>query len=151
MNLAEESIPAGEAVIIQSMVDRLQAKITRDNALGMMRRDAHPKMHGLLKATFTVEPGLPPELRVGVFAQPQTFRAWVRFSNQDGSINADSDRDMRGMAIKLMGVPGTKDANGPRIGRRFARWRRDGGDSGWCGLRAQRPSKGSRVTDTPRT
>lgn len=108
MNLAEEAVPAGEAATIQSLVDRLQAKITRDNAGGLMRRDAHPKMHGLVAATFTVEPGLPPELRVGLFAQPQAYPAWVRFSNQGGSISPDSGRDIRGMAIKLMGVPGAK-------------------------------------------
>jgi hypothetical protein len=75
---------------------------------GIMRRDAHPKMHGVVKAEFTVLPNLPANLRVGVFAEPRTYQAWIRFSNQNGTIQADSARDIRGMAIKLMGVPGTK-------------------------------------------
>ncbi|GAA0765075.1 catalase family protein [Ideonella azotifigens] len=108
MKLAEETIPSGEAQVIEDLVARLQAKITRDNAGGPMRRDAHPKMHGLVKAEFIVEPGLPPELRVGVFAEPRSYPAWIRFSNQDGSLNPDKGRDIRGMAIKLMGVPGDK-------------------------------------------
>ena len=73
-----------------------------------MRRDAHPKMHGVVKAEFTVEPELPPELRIGIFAEASTYQAWIRFSNQDGTIQADKARDIRGMAIKLMGVPGDK-------------------------------------------
>ena len=39
---------------------------------------------------------------------PRIYQAWIRFSNQDGSINPDIDRDIRGMVIKLMGVPGKK-------------------------------------------
>ncbi len=106
--LAQESIPPGEAAYTVDLAERLQAKITKDNAVGIMRRDAHPKMHGLVKAEFAVLADLPESLRVGVFAQPRTFDAWVRFSNQDGTINPDSGRDIRGMAIKLMGVEGEK-------------------------------------------
>jgi len=106
--LAEETIPAGEAERIRDLAARLQDKIIRENPSGIMRRDAHPKMHGVVKAEFTVEPDLPPELQIGLFSQPQTFRAWIRFSNQSPGRGPDSDRDIRGMAIKLMGVPGDK-------------------------------------------
>lgn len=106
--LAQEYPPPGEAAYVNDLADRLRAKIIKDNPTGIMRRDAHPKMHGVVKAEFTVEPNLPPELRVGVFAQPLTYPAWIRFSNQNGTIQADSARDIRGMAIKLMGVPGAK-------------------------------------------
>ena len=82
-NLAQESVPPGEAAFTQSIADRLKAKITRENPPpGIMRRDAHPKMHGVVRAEFIVEPGLPEELRVGIFREPKTYRAWIRFSNQ---------------------------------------------------------------------
>ncbi|WP_175625323.1 MULTISPECIES: catalase family protein [Oxalobacteraceae] len=106
--LAQETIPAGEAQYIADLSARLKAKIIRDNPTGIMRRDAHPKMHGVVKAEFTVEADLPAELRVGVFAEARTYQAWIRYSNQDGTIQADKARDIRGMAIKLMGVPGDK-------------------------------------------
>lgn len=73
-----------------------------------MRRDAHPKMHGVVKAELIVEQDLPEELRVGIFKEPKTYPAWIRFSNSNGVIRTDGDRDIRGMAIKLMGVPGDK-------------------------------------------
>ena len=106
--LAQEAIPPGEKQYTEDLAARLKAKIIRDNPSGIMRRDAHPKMHGVVKAEFTVEPELPPELRIGIFAEASTYQAWIRFSNQDGTIQADKARDIRGMAIKLMGVPGDK-------------------------------------------
>lgn len=106
--LAQETIPSDEAQFTADLAARLKAKIIRDNPTGIMRRDAHPKMHGLVKAEFIVEADLPPELKIGVFSEPKSYQAWIRFSNQDGSINPDKDRDIRGMAIKLMGVPGEK-------------------------------------------
>jgi hypothetical protein len=106
--LAKEIIPADEIECTRDLAARLQAKIIRDNPAGIMRRDAHPKMHGLVKAEFIIEPDLPPQLQIGVFSKPQTYQAWIRFSNQDGTIRPDNSRDIRGMAIKLMGVPGDK-------------------------------------------
>jgi hypothetical protein len=106
--LAQENPPPREAEFVKSIADRLKARIIAVNTGGVMRRDAHPKMHGVVKAEFIVEPNLPPELRVGVFAEPKTYRAWIRFSNQNDAIRADHKIDIRGMAIKLMGVPGEK-------------------------------------------
>ena len=104
--LAQESPPPQEAFHTQRLAERLQAKIVRDNAGGPLRRDAHAKMHGLVRAEFSIEPGLPEALRVGLFSQARTYPAWVRFSNQSGSLAPDIDGDIRGMAIKLMGVDG---------------------------------------------
>ncbi|HYD79764.1 MAG TPA: catalase family protein [Paucimonas sp.] len=106
--LAQEYPPSEEAAVIDDLAQRLKQKIIQDNPTGIMRRDAHPKMHGVVKAEFIVEPDLPDELRVGLFARPATYQAWVRFSNQFDTINPDTVRDIRGMAIKLMGVPGEK-------------------------------------------
>jgi len=106
--LAKEHLPADEEAYSQDLASRLKEKIIKDNPSGIMRRDAHPKMHGVVMAEFIVEPNLPESLRIGVFKNPTTYQAWIRFSNQDGSINPDSKGDIRGMAIKLMGVAGDK-------------------------------------------
>ncbi|WP_293780637.1 catalase family protein [uncultured Oxalicibacterium sp.] len=106
--LAQEFIPPNEAADTRDLAARLKAKIIRDNPTGIMRRDAHPKMHGVVKAEFIVEPDLPDDLRIGLFGEAKTYQTWIRFSNQDGTIQADKARDIRGMAIKLMGVPGDK-------------------------------------------
>jgi hypothetical protein len=105
---ALENQPPGESAAIRSISDRLKARIIKDNPHGIVRRDAHPKMHGLVRAEFTIEADLPPELRVGLFETPRTYPAWIRFSNQNGTIRPDGKRDIRGMAIKLIGVEGEK-------------------------------------------
>ena len=73
------------------------------------RRDAHPKAHGCVRAEFRVEQRLPPELAQGVFVPGKVYPAWIRFSNGDSDpTRSDAQGDARGMAIKLMGVPGEK-------------------------------------------
>ena len=106
--LATEQIPADEEKYVSDLRRRLQAKITEQYPQGIMRRDAHPKMHGLVRAYFIVEPDLPAALRVGVFKENRRYKAWIRFSNQNGTIQPDIKSDIRGMAIKLLGVPGKK-------------------------------------------
>lgn len=108
LSLAQETIPLNETQFIEDLLARLKSKIIADNASGIMRRDAHPKMHGVVKAEFIIEPNLPQELRIGVFSQAKTYQTWIRFSNQDGGIKPDKGGDIRGMAIKLMGVAGEK-------------------------------------------
>ena len=68
--LAAEYPPLDENEKILNLAERLKAKITADNVGGIMRRDAHPKMQGVVKAEFIVGSDLPAELRVGLFAQP---------------------------------------------------------------------------------
>jgi len=77
------------------------------------RRDAHAKAHGCLTATFTVRDDLPKEMRTGVFVPGRQYQAWIRFSNGNAKLQADYDKDARGMAIKLMGVEGPKLLDSP--------------------------------------
>jgi catalase len=49
--------------------------------------------------------GLPADQRVGLFAAPRTYQAWIRFAN--ASTSSDRERDTRGMAIKVLGVGAT--------------------------------------------
>lgn len=71
------------------------------------RRDVHTKAHGCVKARFTV-PALDPVYRQGLLAHPGEYKAWIRFSSGDSRIQSDGVKDARGMAIKVMGVPGEK-------------------------------------------
>jgi hypothetical protein len=99
---ALETREPNEAAHIREMTDILRRKMERDYPQGRTRRDAHPKTLGVLKGSFAIEPGLPAELRIGLFAKARTFDCWIRFSNASGTIQPDSVRDARGIAIKLM-------------------------------------------------
>jgi hypothetical protein len=62
---------------------------------------------------------LPPELNQGVFQEGRTYRSWIRFSNGAGRAAKDSAKDARGMAIKLLGVPGPKLAGDEKATQDF--------------------------------
>lgn len=98
----------GEDEYIRKIAESLKSDIEKTYPPGSTRRDAHPKTIACVKAEFIVEPLLPEELRIGVFKEPRTYPAYIRFSNASTTIQADSRRDIRGMAIKLLGVEGEK-------------------------------------------
>jgi len=108
VEIAQEQLQPDEDVHVQKLIELLKGKMQKDYASGKMMRDAHPKQHGCIKAEFSVEPQLPNELRVGVFKVARSYPAWIRFSNASGDVQADTEKDVRGMAIKLMGVSGEK-------------------------------------------
>jgi Catalase len=87
----------------------IEESIRKQYTPGTARRDAHPKAHGCVKAEFHVLETLPDQLAKGIFTPGRTYQAWIRFSN--GSSDAtrpDIKKDARGMAIKVLGVPGKK-------------------------------------------
>ena len=108
LQLAAEYPPVDEQQHIDSLIRVLRAKMQGDYVNSRTLRDAHPKMHGCVRGDFSILPDLPRELGIGVFKQSRTFPAWVRFSNQNNTVSADSKPDIRGVAIKLMGVEGAR-------------------------------------------
>jgi hypothetical protein len=103
--LGQERVPPGEAEQIQQIV-AIHLSVTDPAEKPLVHRGQHMKGHGVVRAEFTVLPDLPPALRHGVFAQPRTFNAYIRYSNGKGW--DDRQADAHGMAIKLLGVPGEK-------------------------------------------
>lgn len=114
-----ENVPDGEAEQIREIAElmvRLMEQRYRDGKPFL--RGVHPKAHGCARATFTVKPGLPEDLRVGVFANPGvSYDAVVRFSNAAALIGPDVQDSVkdgvttrqngsRGMAVKVRGLPG---------------------------------------------
>ena len=108
----EEVIPASEPADIkintQIVVNVVEALKTTYAA-----RFAHAKAHACIKAYFTVNADIAPQLRYGVFENPGAqYQSWIRFSNS-GSDMAKADdraRDARGMAVKVLNVG--KNLNG---------------------------------------
>jgi hypothetical protein len=72
------------------------------------RRDAHAYDNGCVRAIFSVDTDLPDHLRQGVFVPGSQYKAWIRFSNGNSEPRPAWFFDARGMAIKLIGVPGQK-------------------------------------------
>jgi catalase len=75
----------------------------------MALRNVHLRAHGCVNAEFWVEERLPSQLAQGVFVPGKRYPAWIRFSNSfPDATQPDAKGDVRGMVIKLLGVPGDK-------------------------------------------
>ncbi|MBF0100314.1 MAG: catalase family protein [Desulfobacterales bacterium] len=103
-----ENVPADEEQMIKDMESILQEKMSKDYPKGQTKRGAHPKNMACLQAEFIVEPNIPVELKVGIFELPQTYPAWIRISSASGKVQSDKVKDLRGFAIKIMGVQGER-------------------------------------------
>jgi hypothetical protein len=85
----------------------LDLQRARDAKAGAAGRALHVKGFGC-EATLEVLPDVAADARLGMFAEPATYQALVRYSN--GAVHRQPDKkpDVRGIAVKVFGVPGTK-------------------------------------------
>ena len=74
------------------------------------RRAVFLKPHGIIKATWQIDPSFPNEWRIGVFSH-DTLAAWMRFSS-DTVPGAPDFKTTVGVGIKLFGIPGKKLLDG---------------------------------------
>ncbi|MDH1265937.1 MULTISPECIES: catalase family protein [unclassified Pseudomonas] len=111
---SEEQIPPEEAALTQGIIEDAIRVVEQHRDNTRVLRDAHAKAHGCVKAEVTVLPDLDSSLRHGVLSEPgKTWNAWMRLSNGNAYPQFDRARDARGMAIKLLDVPGQKLLNAP--------------------------------------
>ncbi len=98
-----ETIPEGEAERFERYATELRG-MQRARRAG---RALHAKGCGA-RAELAVLPDLPEHARVALFARPATYAGFVRFSNGSGARLPDGKPDVRGFALKLLGVAGKK-------------------------------------------
>jgi hypothetical protein len=104
-----ENLYPNENLIAEQLSVVIEESIRKQYSAGSARRDAHPKAHGCVQAEFQIVDTLPDALSKGMFVPGKTYQAWIRYSNGSGDpTRADIKRDARGMAIKVLGVPGKK-------------------------------------------
>jgi len=104
---AVETIHPGEEEVFQELTDTM-LHITRTMASHYRHayRPVHAKSHGLLVGKLTVPGDLPEMLAHGLFAQAASYPAILRFSTNPGDLLADSVSSPRGLAVKVLNVPG---------------------------------------------
>lgn len=112
---SEERASIASAMQAARDVSRAAQKLNSPRYGDEFRRDAHAKATGCVRAEFEVNGDIPAQFRHSVFAEPgRSYPAWIRFSNGDMLVQADGEKDARGMAVKLMGVEGAPIA--PELG-----------------------------------
>jgi hypothetical protein len=107
--LAEERELEDEELYTEQVTDEIAHFIRETWLPGGAQRFGNSKTFGVLRAEFSVLPDIPEELCHGIFAKPETFRAWVRFAGPGPYTPPDmEDYGQCSVGIKLMGVPGRK-------------------------------------------
>jgi len=109
LKLAEERLLPNEDKITADIIEVFRENLLRRYITRKAERGANAKTYGVVRAEFRVLPGLPDHLAKGIFREPKTYRAWVRFADTGSVITPDPEHvGVVGIGIKLMGVPGPK-------------------------------------------
>jgi hypothetical protein len=109
LKIAEERLMPGEEEFVDSIIASFQQQMRALWKPGGFERGGNTKTQGIVRAEFIVHEGLPPALRHGIYAQPRSYPAWVRFSGPGPYITPDiDDVGFMSISVKLMGVSGPK-------------------------------------------
>ncbi|MRW87010.1 catalase [Pseudoduganella sp. FT26W] len=104
----------GEADTIAGLTDAMRGIAdTVDKDTGHAPRGVHAKSHGLLRGELRVLDNVPPDYAQGLFGHPGG--AWpvvMRLSTTPGDLLDDKVSTPRGMAVKVIGVPGERLPDG---------------------------------------
>ena len=107
--LAEERKLPGEDEAVERMIQTIAAYLRSQYKPGEFQRGGNTKTHGVVRGEVIIRDDVPAHMRRGIFAEPKSYRAWVRFSGP----GPDSPKDIDDVgfvscAVKMMGVPGAK-------------------------------------------
>ena len=109
LKIAEERLLPGEEEFVDSIIASFTQQMRGLWKPGGFERGGNTKTQGIVRAEFIVHEGLPAELRHGIYAQPRSYPAWVRFSGPGPYVTPDiDDVGFMSISVKLMGVPGAK-------------------------------------------
>ena len=103
-----------EAATVQGIIDQMRKvgeTVLKDS--GHAERSVHAKSHGILRGELRVPGGLPAALAQGLFAAPGTYPVVLRLSTNPGDVLDDSVSTPRGLALKVIGVPGERLPDAP--------------------------------------
>jgi hypothetical protein len=109
LKIAEEKLLSDEEAYLDSIISTFEKQMRGLWKPGGFERGGNTKTHGIVRGEFIVHNNLPENLRHGIYAQPHTYRAWVRFSGPGPYITPDiDDVGFMSISIKLLAVPGPK-------------------------------------------
>jgi hypothetical protein len=107
--LAEEKAQPDEEAHLDDIITTFTAQMKRLWNPGYFERGGNTKTHGIVRAELTVRDDVPEAMRRGIFAEPRSYRAWVRYSGPGPYVTPDiDDVGFLSMSIKLLGVAGPK-------------------------------------------
>ena len=108
----ETSLPDEEEVIAETVETMRHTMQQTFEKLRHQTSATHAKSHGIVAGTLTIAPDLAPELAQGLFATPGPYGVVLRYASEPGAVDPDTARRARGVALKVLDVPGEKLRNG---------------------------------------
>ena len=109
LKLAEEKPIPDEEAHVASIISSFDKQMRLLWKPGGFERGGNTKTHGIVPRRVRRHEDRLPKLRHGIYAEPRTYRAWVRFSGPGPYVTPDiDDVGFMSISIKLMGVPGPK-------------------------------------------
>src|SRR6201991_4778044 len=107
--LCEEIPVPGEDAITEGIKEAMAQYTKREYAGRIAELLGNTKTYGGVRAEFRVLQNIPSVYKHGIFAQPKTYPAWIRFGGPGPASPPDiADSGILSIGIKLMGVPGDK-------------------------------------------
>ncbi len=108
LGIAEEAPLPDEEALGSRIADQMIGFLDKTYSGAVAERAGNTKTYGVVRAEFEV-PALAEELRVGIFAEPRIYPAWVRFGGPGPVVTDDIvNNGILSIGIKLMGVDGPK-------------------------------------------
>ncbi len=107
--LCQEIIEPDEAQIAAAITEQMKQFTAREYSGRTAERAGNTKTYGVVRAEFHVLPDIPAILKMGIFAEPKNYPAWIRFSGPGPLSPPDvADAGILSIGIKVMGVAGDK-------------------------------------------
>src|SRR4029453_15207921 len=100
LKIAEEKLLPDEEEFLNSIISTFEQQMRKLWKPGGFERGGNTKTQGIVRGGFIIHDNLPSEFRHGIYAQPRTFPAWVRFSGPGPYITPDID-DVGFMSISI--------------------------------------------------
>ena len=99
---ADDTASTGK--LVAEMNERIATITLREAVDGVVPRFNQPKTVACVEGTFRVHDDIPQAMRYGVFESAKRYPAYLRFAN--ASKSDDSEKDIRGLSIRLSDVEG---------------------------------------------
>ena len=97
-----------EVAVIDETIDRMMRLMEQSfEEHRHATSGTHAKTHGVVTGELRVLDGLPAELAQGLFERPAVYEVVVRYASEPGTLEPDTERRARGLALKVLNVPGS--------------------------------------------
>jgi hypothetical protein len=107
--LCQEIIEPDEPQIAAAITEQMKQFTSREYHGRVAERAGNTKTYGVVRAEFRVLSDVPTIFKKGIFAEPKSYPAWIRFSGPGPLSPPDvADAGILSIGVKVMGVAGDK-------------------------------------------